>query len=182
MCGNKNIKTSAYFFISFFLFLGCTNDLKKIKKIAYDKKSPEEISNELTIYHTDNEYATYHLFAQHAERYADPPRTVIKEHLKVDFFDKQGNISSTLTAKYGEINMDKNTMFVRDSVQLVNHEDQRTLYTNILHWNVSDSTIYTNEKVRLVSPKGTAYGTSLRAKQDFSHYKITDPQGAYEFE
>src|SRR5690606_4447424 len=117
-----------------------------------------------------------------AETYSKPHVTKLKDSLKVDFFDEKGTITSTLTAKYGEVNHETGRMFVKDSVKFVNHADKRIMYTDILYWDQSDSTIYTDQNVRLISPKGKAYGSSLKAKQDFSSYKITDPRGAYEFD
>lgn len=163
-------------------FFSCTNDLDKIKKITYDPKSPDEVSRNLSIYYADSGYAKLNIFAVYAETYSKPHITQLKDSLKVDFFDDYGKITTTLTAKYGEIDHETGKMFVKDSVELVNHADQRTMYTTILYWNQSDSTIYTDENVRLVSPKGTAFGSSLRARQDFTSYKITDPRGAYEFD
>lgn len=160
----------------------CTNDLDKIKKITYDPKSPNEVSTNLNIYFADSGYAKLNIFAVHAETYSKPNVTKLKDSLKVDFYDDNGVVTSTLTAKYGEVNNDTGQMFVRDSVRLLNHADQRLLKTTILYWNQSDSTIYTNENVQLDSPKGRAYGTSLKAKQDFTSYKITDPRGAHEFD
>lgn len=164
-----------------FTFFSCTNDLHKIKKITYDPNSPDEVSQKLTIYYVDSGYAKLNIFALHAETYSKQQLTKLKDSIQVDFFDEDGKITSTLTAKYGEVNHESGKMFVKDSVRLVNHADQRTMYTTILYWNQSDSTIYTDRNVRLVSPKGTAFGTSLKAKQDFTSYRITDPRGAYEF-
>lgn len=171
-----------FFLLTTLVFSSCTNDLDKIKKITYDPKSPDEVSRNLTIYYADSGYAKLNIFAVHAETYNKPHVTHLKDSLKVDFFDDNGTITSTLTAKFGEINHDTGMMYVKDSVKLVNHSDKRVLHTTVLYWNQSDSTIYTDQNVRLVSPKGTAYGTSLTTKQDFSRYEITDPRGAYEFE
>jgi len=160
----------------------CTNDLDKIKKITYDPKSPDEISKNITIYQSKEGLTKITIFAKHAETYSEPPITQLKDSLKIDFFDENGNITSILTAKFGEINHQTNKMYVKDSVKLVNIADKRTLYTSILYWEQADSSIYTDQNVQLESEKGIAYGTSLKAKQNFSYYKITDPKGAYEFE
>ncbi|MCO5260983.1 MAG: LPS export ABC transporter periplasmic protein LptC [Crocinitomicaceae bacterium] len=160
----------------------CTNDLNSIKKITYDPKSPNEVSINLNIYYADEGYAKVNIFAAHAETYNSPHITYIKDSLKVDFYDDDGTITSSLTAKYGEVNHDTGQMFVRDSVKLVNYSDKRTMYTSVLYWNQTDSLIYTDQNVRLISPKGKAYGTSFKAKQDFTSYKITNPRGAYEFD
>lgn len=163
------------------LLVGCTNDLDKIKKITYSPKAPDEVSQNLTIYFADSGYAKLNIFASHAETYSKPHITQLKDSLKIDFFDEKGVITTTLTAKFGEVNHDTGKMYVKDSVRLVNHAEKRIMYTSILYWNQSDSTIFTDQNVRLISPKGKAYGTSLKAKQDFTNYRITDPRGAYEF-
>ncbi|HLU87843.1 MAG TPA: LPS export ABC transporter periplasmic protein LptC [Taishania sp.] len=164
------------------MLISCTNDLDQIKRITYDPKSPDEVSQNISIYFADSGYAKLTIFAVHAETYSKPHVTKLKDSLKVDFFDEKGTITSTLTAKYGEVNHETGRMFVKDSVKFVNHADKRIMYTDILYWDQSDSTIYTDQNVRLISPKGKAYGSSLKAKQDFSSYKITDPRGAYEFD
>jgi LPS export ABC transporter protein LptC len=180
MKSNTVLRWSLLFCIS--VLFSCKNDLHKIKKITYDPNSPDEVSQRLRIYYADSGYAKLNIFALHAETYSKQQLTKLKDSIQVDFFDDNGTITSTLTAKYGEVNHESGKMFVKDSVKLVNHADNRTMYTSILYWNQSDSTIYTDQNVRLVSPKGTAFGTSLKAKQDFTNYKITDPRGAYEFE
>lgn len=164
------------------LLSSCTNDLNQIQRITYDPKSPNEVSKNMSIYFADYGYAKINIFAKLAETYANPHVTILKDSLKVDFFDENGEISSTLTAKYGEVNHETAKIFVRDSVQLTNHKDQRTMYTSVLYWNQLDSVIYTDQRVCLKSPKGIAFGSSLHAKQDFTTYKITDPKGAYEFD
>lgn len=168
--------------LAVFVISSCTNDLDKIKKITYDPKSPDEVSRNLTIYYADSGYAKLNIFAVHAETYSKPHITYLKDSLKVDFFDDNGKITSTLTAKFGEIDHETGKMYVKDSVKFVNHADKRIMYTSILYWNQSDSTIYTDQNVRLISPKGKAYGSSLKAKQDFARYEITNPRGAYEFD
>jgi len=178
----KSFENNLLLVLFFFIICACSNDLDKIKKITYDPKSPDEVSKNLTIYHSESGYAKLNIFAQHAETYSEPPVTKLKDSVKIDFFDENGTISSTLTAKYGEIDHKTDKMYVKDSVKLTNHADQRTLYTSILYWMQADSSIYTDQNVRIESPKGIAYGTSLHAKQDFSYYKITDPKGIYEFE
>lgn len=168
--------------VIFIALFSCTNDLNKIRKITYNPKAPNEVSINLNIYYVDSGYAKLNIFAVHAETYSKPHVTKLKDSLKIDFFDDEGKITSTLTARYGEVNHETGKMFVKDSVKMVNHADERIMYTTILHWNQNDSTIFTDENVRLVSPKGVGYGSSLKAKQDFSSYKITDPKGVYEFD
>lgn len=165
------------------IFFSCTNDLDTIKRITFDPKAPDDVTKNLEVYYTDSGYAKVKIYAAIAENFSKPVHiTKLKDKLKVDFFDEEGKITSSLTAKYGEINYSTGMMFVQDSVRLWNHADKREMRTNKLFWNQKDSTIYSNEKVTVNSPKGTGYGTSITTKQDFSYYKLSNPQGKYEFE
>ena len=39
--------------------------------------------------------------------------------------------------------------------------------------------IYTNENVKITTAKELIYGVGLRAKQDFTQYKIAKPTGVF---
>jgi len=165
------------------IFCSCTNDLNTIKRITFDPKAPDDVTKNMEVFYSDSGYAKVRIFAAIAENYSKPQHIMkLKDKLKVDFFDDRGKITSSLTAKYGEINYATGIMFVQDSVRLWNYADKREMRTNKLFWNQRDSTIYSNEQVTVKSPKGTGTGTSITTKQDFSYYKLTNPQGKYEFE
>ena len=172
-----------YSFILFTALLSsCSGDMAQMKKIKGDKNAPNEVIK--NFYLLFNEYGNTKLgvYADIAETYVKEERiTQLKDSLKIDFYDADGSIQSSLYAKYGEINFATGEMFVKDSVHFHNLVDDRHMYTTILFWNQKDSMIYTNEKVKVVSDKGVGYGESFKARQDFSYYKITRPTGKYEF-
>ena len=165
------------------IVFSCTNDLDEIKTVTFDPKEPDEITKDLNVFYTDSGYAKVNIYAKIAETYTNPQHvTKLKDSLKVDFYSANGIITTTLTAKYGEVNYTTGQLFVKDSVLLYNHKDKRELRTKTLYWNQKDSTIYTNDDVFLTSPKGKGKGSSIKTSQDFSYYKITDPEGNYEFD
>ncbi|MEN9998617.1 MAG: export transporter periplasmic protein LptC [Bacteroidota bacterium] len=156
----------------------CVNDLESIKKVTYDPKAPDEVTKNLRVFYTDSGYARVEVFAALAETYSKPEAvTKLKDGIKVNFFSADGKIVSTLTALYGEINNTKGTMFVRDSVQLVNYEKKQRMETEALFWNQRDSAIYTTSNVVVRSPDGIVYGDGIRTKQDFSSYEFLKPHG-----
>jgi LPS export ABC transporter protein LptC len=174
-------RTTFFGFISLCLavFLAsCVNDLESIKKVTYDPKAPDEVTKNLRVFYTDSGFARVEVFAALAETYSKPEAvTKLKDGIKVNFFSADGKIVSTLTALYGEINTTKGTMFVRDSVQLINYEKKQRMETEALFWNQQDSAIYTTSNVVVRSPDGIIYGDGIRTKQDFSTYEFLKPHG-----
>lgn len=160
----------------------CVNDLESIKKVAYDPKAPDEVTKNLRVFYTDSGYARVEVFATLAETYSKPENvTKLKDGIKANFFSSNGEIVSTLTALYGEINYSRGTFFVRDSVRLVNHKKKQRMETESLFWNQKDSTIYTSANVVVHSPDGILFGEGIKTKQDFSEYEFLKPSGKFNF-
>lgn len=184
------IPFSHIFILKTFLFCGglillsaCVNDLESIQKVTYDPKAPDEVTKNLHVFYTDSGYARVEVFAALAETFSKPESiTKLKDGIKVNFFSGEGEIVSTLTALYGEINYTKGTMFVRDSVQLMNYEKKQHLETEALFWNQKDSSIYTTSNVVVHSPQGILFGEGINTKQDFSYYEFLKPSGKFNIE
>ncbi len=160
-----------------FLF-SCVNDLSQIKRVTNDPKAPDEVTTNLEVFYTDSGAPKVRIFAKLSETYCVPEVvTKLKDGIKVDFYDPDGEIVSTLTALYGEIRTAEGRMFVRDSVQLYNHAKKQRMETEELIWNQKDSVIYTDKNVIVRSPKGVVFGKGIRTTQDFSHYTFYKPTG-----
>jgi len=164
------------------LLVSCVNDLESIQKVTYDPKAPNEATKNLHVLFNDSGYARVEVFAKFAESYTNPENvTYLKNGIKVNFFGENGEIISTLTALNGEINTNKQTMQVKDSVQLINHKKRQRLETESLHWNQGDSSIYTQSTVTVRSPQGILFGDGIRTKQDFTTYEFVRPSGKVYF-
>lgn len=153
---NKFINKTYYIPVMIFMagmFFSCVNDLEKVKKVTTRPDSPNETSEELHVVYTDSGVAQIEVFAAIAETYSEPKSvTQFKDGLKVNFFNADGSIASTLTSLYGEIDQKTGNVVVRDSVRLRNIEQQKTLETEILHWNQLGDSIYTDKAVIVKSP------------------------------
>ena len=160
-----------------FLF-SCVNDLSHIKRVTNDPKAPDEVTSNLEVFYTDSGAPKVRIFAKLAETYNKPETVMkLKDGIKVDFYDPDGEIVSTLTALYGEIRTAEGRMFVRDSVQLFNHAKKQRMETEELNWNQKDSLIYTEKNVIVRSPQGVVYGKGIRTRQDFNQYTFYKPTG-----
>lgn len=165
-----------------FLF-SCVNDLDQIRRVTNDPKAPDEVTVNLDVMYTDSGAPKVHIYAKLAETYSVPEKvTKLKDGVKVDFFDEDGQIVSTLTALYGEVRTLEGKMFVRDSVQLYNHAKKQRMETEELIWNQKDSVIFTEMNVIVRSPAGVVYGQGIRTKQDFSNYTFYKPTGRLKIE
>lgn len=177
-----HLKQIHWLVFSVFIIHSCVNDIESIQKITFDPKSPDEVTKNLRVLYTDSGYARVEIFAKLAESYSKPENvTKLKDGLKVNFFDSEGKVVSTLTALYGEVNTTDGKMFVRDSVQLYNHAKKQRLETEILYWNQNDSSIYTTSNVVVKSPEGILFGDGIETKQDFTYYEFLKPRGKYTF-
>ena len=165
------------------IIYSCENDMSSIQKISFDSSAPDESTEKLHVIYSDSGFARVEIFASSSETFRDK-RNVTKMHdsLRVNFFSREGNIISTLTALYGEIDHSKRIIIVRDSVRLTNLIKNQTLETEELTWNQNDSLIYSVSQVIVKTPRGNVFGSGIRTKQDFNSYEIVNPSGSIELE
>jgi LPS export ABC transporter protein LptC len=160
------------------LLSACVNDINAIKKVTFKSTDPDQRTEYLHIFETEDALPKFKLFAPLAESYSKPENiTKFKKGVRVDFYTEDGEIETILTGLYGEINQSQGTMRILDSVQLYNPAKEQTMYTEALYWNQKDSLIFTDKMVMIKSPKELLYGKGIRAKQDFSFYEFIEPQG-----
>ncbi len=160
------------------LAVSCVNDLDSIRKVTFKASDPDERTTNLEVFYTDSGYARVQIFAKLAETYSKPePVIKLKDGVKINFFSENGEIVSVLTALYGEIQQERGTMFVRDSVQLYNFGKKQRLETEELFWNQRDSSIYSEKPVVVRTPEAVLFGQGIRTKQDFSAYEFLKPRG-----
>jgi LPS export ABC transporter protein LptC len=174
------------FFITTSLLLllsSCENDVAMVQRISFQADAPTESTKNLVLTYAEDGYARVEIHAALAETYRGQAQiTKIKDSLKVYFFNETGEIVSTLSALYGEINNNTGELMVKDSVRLYNRKKQQTLETEALFWNQKDSSIFTESAVIVRSPKGKLFGKGIRTKQDFSNYVLLQPVGSWQIE
>lgn len=168
--------------LTFVLLMGvlfsCVNDLDEVKRITHFENAPDDLTQNLKMIYSDSGITKFHLYAKVSETYTSPKHiTNFKEFLRVDFFDINGVKVSTLTALNGVYNHKDEIILVQDSVRLYNYEKDQTLETESLTWNKKDSTIRTDDRVIVSSPKELLTGNGLITKQDFSYFEILYPTG-----
>jgi LPS export ABC transporter protein LptC len=161
----------------------CENDVALVQKISFEQDAPTETTKNLILTYAEAGYARVEIHAALAETYRGKEQiTKIKDSLKVYFFNEEGSIVSTLSARYGQINYSTGELMVKDSVSLYNHQKKQKLETEALFWNQKDSSIFTKSPVIIRSPKGRLIGKGIRTKQDFSSYVLLEPIGSWQLD
>lgn len=162
------------------ILFSCVNDIDTIKKVTFDPNAPDETSRNLVVLYTDSGHAKVEIHATLAETYRTPEHiTKLKDGLQVDFFNKEGSITSSLTSLYGEINYSSGLIIAKDSVILRNFVTKKQLETEVLYWNQTDDIVYTDKNVIIrTDGKGiTGRGKGLKTTKAFTKYVINNPVG-----
>ncbi len=175
------LRIPVFFLLAGILF-SCVNDMDTIQKVTFDPNAPDEASRNLVVLYNDSGYAKVELYATLAETYRAPEHiTKLKDGVKVNFFNEEGKITSSLTSLYGEINYSSGMIIAKDSVILRNLETKKQLETEELFWDQKKDIVYTDKNV-IIRQDGKGIigrGKGLKTTQSFSKYVIKNPIGKF---
>jgi LPS export ABC transporter protein LptC len=156
---------------------GCENDIEKVKLVTDHSREAVETSEELEILYSDSAKVKLKLTAPVLERYhGDKPYTELKKGVKVEFYDDDMKVISTLTAGYAIRHDTESMMEARTNVIIVNQKGER-LNTEKLIWNERTAKIYSDSFVRITTADKVIFGNGFEANQDFTNYRIYKIKG-----
>jgi len=99
------------------------------------------------------------------------------EGLYLEFYDKNGTLSSTLEANYAyKYNKEDKWRALRNVI-VKNIENNEELHTEELFWEPQKELVYTNKFVRIETEDQILMGEGMEASQDFSWWRILDARG-----
>jgi len=94
--------------------------------------------------------------------------------MEVTFFDRDGNVTSILTADEGTYHYDSGNMTARENVVVVNPDEGRRLETSVLNYNRSQNRIWSDEATRMFEPDGTVVeGTAFESDSSMDDIDLT---------
>ncbi len=99
------------------------------------------------------------------------------EGLKLEFFDENGNPTSTLRADYCYYTKKEDVYKATGNVVIQDVETDDRLDTEELYWNQRKEEVYTDKFVRIEKDGELHVGEGLEAKTDFSYWKILHSKG-----
>jgi LPS export ABC transporter protein LptC len=95
----------------------------------------------------------------------------------IEFYEPDGTMSSTLEANSAYYTKETDIYKAEGDVEVIGYIEPRKLNSEELYWEPEKEEIYTETFVRIQSEDQISTGTGLRAKQDFSSYRILKPSG-----
>jgi len=147
---------------------------------AFDALLQTETAENLVIEHTDSGLLKLILETPKAitKRGVKRPSTEMPEGLHAKFFNKLGEVESTISAEYGIHYPEEATVLLRNKVDVVNVKQER-LETEELIWNQNTRKISTTKFVKITTPNETLKGYGMEADEDFSNWVIKDASGNF---
>ncbi|MCF8243244.1 MAG: LPS export ABC transporter periplasmic protein LptC [Melioribacteraceae bacterium] len=154
------------------LILSCGDEKIKPKIDAEinEEGRPVQESWNAEIYFTENGTLQAILYSDHLMVY-DKKKMKVLEGVRIDFYNPDGEITSTLTSKKGRVEDNTRNMYAIDSVVVVNDEG-RTLRTDELMWRNKDRKITTEKFVTIVDEKERIEGFGFESDQNLQNYII----------
>ncbi len=166
------MKKAALLFLTVFLFSACGEEKFKpqIDATLSAGQIPVQESWDTKIVFTEDGKTKAVLYSDHIRAYED--RNVkILEGVKIDFYNKEGNVSSTLTSKRGRINDLTNDMWAIDSVVAVS-DSGVVLKTDELMWRNKEKKIKTDKFVTIIDGDEKIEGYGFESDQNLRNYTI----------
>ncbi len=156
----------------------CKNDLAEVEALVSNFNTQVETAREVEILFSDSAELRVRIQGPTMLNYLDrrDPRQEFPDGVDVDFYGPEGEVSSTLTAKFGVRYQNKGLVIVRDSVVWQSAEGEK-LETEELQWNERQKKIFTNKFVVITRPDEIIYGHGFEADQDFRYSRINAIEG-----
>lgn len=103
--------------------------------------------------------------------------------LAVFFLENGVDTSSFISGEIAKTFDNENKLEIIHDVVVYNKKNNETLYTEKLFWDRQTELIWSDEKVKIVTPDGILFGEGVEANQNFDEgYTIKRPTGNFEFD
>lgn len=166
-------------FLLVLILTACENDLREVKRLTKKDTLPLQTAKTVTMLYSDSAALKIKLTAPRIDEYAgSDPYTEMKEGMKVEFYDENMNVNSSITAKYAIRRERTNMMEARNNVVVVNTKGER-LETEQLFWDERGDSLYTSKKVKVTSGTQIIHSEGLWADQTFNVYRFYKVTGIF---
>ncbi len=160
------------------LFSCKKNDIEVIRNLTEISKLPQQMARNIETVYTDSARLQVRIKTPFLERFSEVenPYYEFPDGIYVEFYGKDEQVDSRLTARYAIYHEAEELWEARDSVVAVNL-DGEVLNTDLLFWDEQKKLIYTDQFVRITTRDELIYGEGFEANQDFTDWKIRKVTG-----
>jgi len=156
---------------------GCQQrTLERIGLSDSTKARPEQEIWNSTIILSQNGVSTSKIHAGHIARYKSKTETFLDNGVTVDFYDKQGRHTSTLTSDSAMVQGEQNNLFAYGNVVVVSDSGQ-VLRTEAIRWDATSEKIVSDTFVTITTALDTLYGIGLVSDGELQNWQIEKPTG-----
>lgn len=164
---------SLLFYVGLSLFLiGCKNDLDDAKKITSRSNVNIERGKDIEIIYSSMGENKIKAFAPTLLRFnTEKPYVEFVDGVKINFYDKDGNVETSMTAKHATVQDGTSLMIARNDVVVTNLKGEK-LNTEELVWDESRKQIYSNSFVKITTEDEILMGQGMESNETFTDYTI----------
>jgi LPS export ABC transporter protein LptC len=185
----KNIYTTTQLLqsagvVSLLLLLAsaCSNDMDTIRFFER-KEMPLQTLSGAEILRSKSGDVQVRLTAPEINRYdGDNARTEYPKGVRVDFFDANKRVKSTLSAKYAIDSDRKNQIIARNNVVIIDYQTGDTTYMETLVWDRNEKRIFSNNPLMSVNGQRVTYGDGFVSDEKLENPRILRQRGTIEFD
>lgn len=181
----KKVEININFFILFTIlsilfYYGCSDQSVKPKIISIKTRElPDQESFNTKVVFSDSGIVKAILRAGHIAVYSSRNETLLDGGISVDFYDKEGNHTSVLTAERGKVDDVTQDLYAIGNV-IARSDSGVVLKTEELKWVNSKRKIVTDKYVEINSPTEEIRGYGLESDQSLKDYVIFRVSGRIE--
>jgi LPS export ABC transporter protein LptC len=163
-------------------FIGCSSNHSVDEMEAYHQLRDSltvEVAEQVEIIYTDSAVLRAKIKAPLMKRFPDKenPKLEMPEGVNATFYNDINEVTSRLTAKYAIHNEKEDIIEIRDSVIVVNKNDEE-IRTDELIWDKKNRRVTSDKPVRVrIRDEKIIKAEGFESDEDFLNYKFTKVTG-----
>lgn len=165
----------SFLFLTTVFFINCSSKNNEILEIQEYTGPIVEMGQAIT-YYSDSAVVTMKMDAPRQLVFGNGDRE-FPEGLSMEFFDQEGNPTSSLRADYCYYTKKEELYKATGNVIVKNVKNNDRLDTEELFWSAQKKEVFTEKFVRIEKDGNINFGDGLKAKEDFSSYEILNSKG-----
>nr|MBI1228598.1 LPS export ABC transporter periplasmic protein LptC [Cytophagales bacterium] len=157
-----------------FSFISCREDIDKSQLEFYE--GPTRVGSDIVLVHSDSAIVRTKLMADKQLEFQNG-NTEFPEGIVIHFFEKDGELSTTIRADRGYYERKTDLYRGEGDVQVHNLLKNQKLNSEELFWDRAKKKIFTEKFVTVEEPSRIIKGTGMEADEGFNEYAFTKVTG-----